>query len=273
MEYIKGRDNLACTIFIPVVCGNNCPFCNTRQMYDGFTLTEDKINKTISWIRKLNNTDFIHEFVISGGEPFADLSVLKRIVSECRKNVFINTSLPVSEDIDDVIDYINTCDIIKGINISRHLLHKHERKVCDTQIFDRIEKPIRINCIVNEDNFSIDTVNSMASEYCNEYRMLNLRADYRTITDVNLKTRDFIVNEMLEHYKFEGANSCLVCNSMFFSKDEKYVICYHRGVEHSAVRTKSKTYINDVIIDINGDIYPDWEMDREEDFIRFIDTL
>ena len=36
MNFIKGRDNLACTIFVPVICGNNCSFCNTKKDYDGF---------------------------------------------------------------------------------------------------------------------------------------------------------------------------------------------------------------------------------------------
>ena len=33
MEYVAGRNNLACTIFVPYDCDNNCPFCTSKWMY------------------------------------------------------------------------------------------------------------------------------------------------------------------------------------------------------------------------------------------------
>ena len=33
MEYVAGRTNLACTIFVPYDCDNNCPFCTSKWMY------------------------------------------------------------------------------------------------------------------------------------------------------------------------------------------------------------------------------------------------
>ena len=32
MEYVAGRNNLACTIFVPFDCDNNCPFCTSKWM-------------------------------------------------------------------------------------------------------------------------------------------------------------------------------------------------------------------------------------------------
>jgi organic radical activating enzyme len=272
MEYIKGRSNLACTIFIPVKCGNNCPFCNTRSMYNDYVYSKETMERIKSWIRVVNDIDFISEFVITGGEPLIDLKVLKSIVSTCRKPVYINTSLPNVPHIEEAIEYINTKKRIEGVNISRHISHKHEVQVCGVDMIERIKKPVRINCLVTENNFSIDAVERLIDVYASEYRMINLRADYRTINDLNLKTQDVIFKQLLEHYRFEGANACLVCNSQFFSKDERYVICYHRGVENSAVRTQTRTYVNDVIIDIHGNIYCDWNMVDEPEFREFLNN-
>lgn len=272
MEYIKGRNNLACTIFIPVKCGNNCPFCNTRSMYDNYVYSNEAMERIKSWIRVMNDTDFISEFVITGGEPLIDLKVLKSIVNTCKKSVYINTSLPNVPHIDEAIEYINTNKRIKGVNVSRHISHSHEVQVCGVEMIERIEKPVRINCLVTEENFSIDVVERLVEVYALEYRMINLRADYRMITDLNLKTRDVIFQQLLEHYPFEGANACLVCNSQFFSKDNRYVICYHRGVENSAVRTQTRTYVNDIIIDIHGNIFCDWDMVDEPEFREFLNN-
>lgn len=272
MEYIKGRTNLACTIFIPVKCGNNCPFCNTRQMYDNYVYSNEAMERIKSWIRVMNMNEFISEFVITGGEPLIDLNVLKSIVNACWKPVYINTSLPNIPHIDEAIEYINMEKRIKGINISRHISHNHEVQVCGVEMIERIKKPVRINCLVTEENFSIEAVERLVEVYASEYRMINLRADYRTITDSNLKTCDVIFKQLLEHYPFEGANACLVCNSQFFSKDNRYVICYHRGVENSAVRTQARTYVNDIIIDIHGNIFCDWDMVDEPEFREFINN-
>ena len=43
-KYVSGRENLACTIFVPWDCSNNCPFCTSKEMYgrmkDDFNLEE-----------------------------------------------------------------------------------------------------------------------------------------------------------------------------------------------------------------------------------------
>ena len=48
MNFIEGRDNLACTIFVPVICGNNCSFCNTKKDYDGFVYDEKYLTKILN---------------------------------------------------------------------------------------------------------------------------------------------------------------------------------------------------------------------------------
>ena len=67
MRYISGRGNLACTIFVPWDCNNNCPFCTSKPMYkemkERFNL-EEIINK----IYTLNHNHIIREYVLTGGE-------------------------------------------------------------------------------------------------------------------------------------------------------------------------------------------------------------
>lgn len=269
-NFIKGRDNLACTIFIPVKCGNNCPFCTSKQMYDDFVYDPVYLFNIKSWIRLINQNDFVSEFVITGGEPLFNIDILSEIVYTCKKPVFINTSLPKVKDIDRVIRFINNTPIIKGINISRHINYRHDVPTYGLDIMKRITKPIRINTIVNPETFSINTVKALLNTYNSNNMMINLRADYRTITDENLKTRDSIFTELLDNYSYQGSSSCLVCNSSFFKTDNNQVICYHRGIENSSVETKRGTIVNDIIIDMRGTIYKDWDMNFDIDFADFI---
>lgn len=274
VNFIKGRDNLSCTIFVPVVCGNNCSFCTSKKDYEGFVYSEEYLNKIISWIYIINTNDMVSEFVISGGEPFMDLDILKEIVNTCEKPVYINTSLPRVKNIYDVIKFINETDKIKGINISRHIGMKHDVAVYGTDIIDMINKPVRINCLITTQNFSIKKIEQMLTKYVTKDNiMLNLRADYRSITDANLKTRDNIFNGLLENYRYLGSTSCMVCNSCHFETDDNKIICYHRGIEHSAVLTKRNIYVNDVIINMYGDIFYDWGNPNDNinnDFISFL---
>ena len=257
MKYVSGRNNLAATIFVPFPCGNHCPFCNTAPMYDGYEYQPECLEKMLDSIRLCNGVDAISEFVITGGEPIMELDVLKEIIDACEKPVFINTSLPAVRDLDEVIDYFNHNDKIRGINISRHIGQEHSVAVASKDVIDRIEKPIRINCLVL-DSMLGDRLLEYIDIWTGAYRMVNLRADYRNITYDTLKNRDKVSNWLLDHFRYEGSNNCLVCNSEFFSDDDCKVVCYHRGMQFSSVRTSHYTYINDVIIDIYGDIHQDW---------------
>ena len=266
IKYYKGRTNLAATIFVPVVCGNNCPFCNTNIIYDGFVFNEKYLNNIIDSIRICNNNDAIQEFVITGGEPIIDLPILKQIIDATEKPVFINTSLPLVDNIDECIDYINNEYKIKGINISRHINTLHNVKTCGIDVINKIKKYIRINCIVKE-NMLGDKLLEYIQYYATPYRMINLRADYRTVTLDTLKNRDSISQWLLDNFKYEYSNNCLVCNSEFYSDEVSTVVCYHRGLEQSCVVTNNRIYINDVIIDIYGNIYKDWTMIDDNEFI------
>lgn len=260
MNFIEGRDNLACTIFVPVICGNNCSFCNTKKDYDGFVYDKKYLAKIINHINNLNKSYFVSEFVITGGEPFADLDILEEIVNACEKPVFINTSLPKTQKAYNIVKFINENKRVRGVNISRHIGLTHSVPVYGTEIIDMIEKPVRINCLVTEKNFQMNKINELLENYIdnNPNRLLNLRADYRTINDSNLKSRDYIFNQLIDEYEYMGSTGCLSCYTSYFNTSSGNQICYHRGIENSAVVTKNKIYVNDVIIDMYGNLYYDW---------------
>ena len=107
--YIVPKNGATVTIFAPYDCGNNCPFCVNKKEYKenpNFNLVE-VVNSIIrmDWITP--NCDY----VITGGEPLADLYKFERIVLTIRAlnlngsnhKLFINTTLPIKrEDIDAV---------------------------------------------------------------------------------------------------------------------------------------------------------------------------
>ena len=91
----KTRENGATvTIFVPYDCGNNCPFCiNKKEYANPVGFSTDKI---IESIRTMHSITPKCDFVFTGGEPFANLTDLQRMLDEIptTHRVFINTTLP-----------------------------------------------------------------------------------------------------------------------------------------------------------------------------------
>lgn len=264
MEYLVGRNNLSCTVFVPVVCGNNCSFCTSKDMYKNFEFNWKYFNKIIDQIKLLNRNDDIKEYVLTGGEPLFDLNITRKIVLAMEKPVYINTSLPLVENIDEVIDFINYTDKIRGVNISRHLNTIHTVSTADVRYINKIKKPVRINSVITRGNLDIYSIN----EFINRYspHTINFRADYRNVTKDTLKTQDDIFTFLFENFKWRGNNGCLVCNTDYFTDIYYNNICYHRGLERSCVIVGNNKYhyINDVIIDIHGNIHKDWDLNKED---------
>lgn len=275
MEFIKGRGNLACTVFFPMKCGNNCPFCNTKKLYDNFELEPIHLARIYDYIRIANESDVIHEFVLTGGEPLFNLRMLKDLVGRMKKPVYINTSLPNIPQIDETIEYINSEEKIWGVNISRHIGSNYDIKVCGKDRIDAIKKHKRINCLIKPEYiFDEDKLFKFIEDYGDDYTMINFRADYRLVTPDTLKNRDLVHEWMMKNFRYEYSSNCLVCNSEFFSDNKGRVICYHRGLENSMVETPNYTYVNDVLIDMYGRIHPTWDFSPEEnwEFVMWLKT-
>ncbi len=266
MEYRKGRTNLSCTIFVPYDCNNNCYFCTSKHEYRD--CSNFSLPKILESINLINRNPLIQEFVITGGEPFANLYGLKKIVAACNKTVYINTTLPKSDNIDAIIDFINNTDKIGGINISRHVGMDFPN-VCGLDIIDKITKPIRINTVING-NFTFEEFYIFVDVYGKKKRDINLRENFRYIDFDSLKNRDEISIALQERYDYFASESCIVCNSEYYSVDDTFIVAYHRGMEHSSVIVGNKCYVNDVIIKQDGKIYRDWDCPRDDEFTRWL---
>ena len=264
MNFLVGRKNLACTIFVPFDCDNNCPFCTSKKMYKSIALNPDKI---IKQIEQLNNNFDIVEYVLTGGEPFANLEETKRIIKAMKKRCFINTTLPLVKNIEEVIDYINSENKIQGINISRHIGHEFSG-VAGLELINKIKKPIRVNTVINK-NFSLDEFKKFVEKWGSQMRLINLRADYTKLDTTSLKARDEIETFLSEEYLYRGSGGCLVCHSSSFEADNCF-IQYHRGLMFSSVKLGDKIYVNDVIITPDGNIYKDWDFKNDDEFNNWI---
>lgn len=272
-DIIAGRSNLACTIFVPVDCKFGCPFCTSKHLYSKQLAS---INQDIEHIKAINKVSAVTEFVFTGGEPFADLSALKTLVDACEKKVFINTTLPLFDNIDEVIDYINTEDKIHGINISRHMSFNF-KNVADISVIDRIKKPVRINSVIgaNPSEEQFDKIEEFINFWSSPSRFVNLRQDYRYTNRETLKVMDAVDDWCLERYLYMGTNCCMVCNTEFFG-DKNHRFSYHRGLQFSSFIKGNKLYIGDIIVAPNGKIFYDWDfsVDTETDvYNSFIDSL
>lgn len=272
IEFVVGRSNLSCTVFVPYDCKNNCPFCTSKEMYrDGrFSFNIDKI---IKQIKKINCNPNIKEYVLTGGEPCSNLYMLKKIVDVMEKPIYINTTLPYSKDLVNVINYINGEDKIKGVNVSRHLNFPF-KSVATPDDLNLITKPVRINVVlvgneVNQEYF-ISKLKSFITIWGGNDRTINLRANYENINMDNLRTFDDVEKTLSRVFYHKGSGGCMVCNTTTFCDVEKNIVTYHRGIKYSSVKIENRLYINDIIITMDGSIWCDWDFTTVDGFNNWV---
>ena len=255
MDYKIGRDNFALTIFMPVDCKNGCSFCTSKKDYQVNKPDFGKVFNAISTIAHYNIP--FSDIVITGGEPFADITALKIILEFTRLlnpdcDFYINTSLP-KDTVDKAIKLINNTDCIKGVNISRHLKKVFCDKVADIEDIKKIKKPIHFNCVLFEEPTDKELI-----EYCELYSPIGqptFRADYRTITHDNLHSCNYPLFRRLDDlFGFESSTQCHVCHTDHFENG----CVLHRGVENSHIEFKNHVEVNDIIIKQDGEIRYDW---------------
>ena len=270
MQFLKGRSNLAVTVFVPYDCTNNCKFCTSKAMYHSCKINKDA---TLSILKFMNLLD-IPEVVLTGGEPFADLEYLQTLIDVVEdKDIYINTTLPTSNTVSEkqILEFISkNKSKISGINISRHCSTFAEdcsifnKNILSDESIAKIPVKVKINCVIN-DKLDFPTLFDRWNKLGNI--ILSLRGDYRNITLANLKTLNDDVIENISHYaNYVSHGGCDVCFDVSF----KYafgplMISYHRGLEHSSIKMgKDIIFVNDIIIKPDGNIYYDWD-DKNED--------
>lgn len=281
MKYLIGRDNLAATIYVPYDCGNNCPFCTSKEMYRNLVPNLDLL-----WanIRLINKTRGIKDVVLTGGEPFANLEILQKIIDKIAidKKLFINTTLPFKseEKRQEIKDFLNkNRNKITCLNISRHITHRTHNDTND-RFINALRVPFRINCVLyNMDEMTKEKTIEFIKRFPSA-QGINFRADYRNITLANLKTLDhpfitFAVNEL--NAKYVSGGGCQVCNTdHFYVKldERKYKFALHRGLEFSSLQVGNRVLVNDIILMPDSHMFHDWDKKRpQEEGKKMLDVL
>lgn len=250
MEYLKcSKKGATVTVFAPYDCNNMCPFCINKKDY--FTMKYN-IEKTKQSIVEMSKITPNCDFVITGGEPLANIPLFLELVSLIKKNgnhkLYVNTTLPIQhKDIQTLNSYKNKID---GLNISRHL--KKYVKECPDEWLEEIEIPIRINCVIfNEEEVAL--VPSFVKRF-NEFN-IQFRDNYINVNHRNLL--DFNISNML--ISILGVTP-ISFNNDFFRWNIQLTknISFHRTQCYSKIRIGNKFYIGDIIINIEGQIMDDW---------------
>ena len=80
-------------------------------------------------IKKINENPFIKEFVLTGGEPLADINKLQILLDAIEKPVYVNTTFPLTENKDEIIKFLNNSNIA-GINtLIEHTIADRELRI------------------------------------------------------------------------------------------------------------------------------------------------
>lgn len=262
MSYLVTNPNGATvTVFAPYDCKNNCPFCvNKKEYKDNPIFDIDKVEDSMMVMNVISpNCDF----VITGGEPLADLNLFDRIVSLVRKmnaagahhKLFVNTTLPVK--VEDIFQLNSYADVITGFNISRHIgKYTHEN---GRELIDLLRIPVRINCVLYNVK-DVDGIWDFIEEY--DGYAIQFRENYLGIYPYNVYSSSKIFDALYEKFaeKIEGFTTYHYQRDTFrWSVELVPNIYFHRTACFSTVWTKDgHQMVNDVIIDPRGEILSDW---------------
>lgn len=272
MEYKIGRNNLAATIYVPYDCDNNCPFCTSKIEYRQHFPNVGRIVKTL---KSLVDNPLIQDIVFTGGEPLANMTILKMLVDITKnkgKNVFINTTFP--KDSHDSLFYLLEEGNVSGINISRHeSSYEQDSKlfynIAPDWLINKISVPVKINAVATNVDSFITKLPAIINRWSKPNVRLCIRHDFRTTTFTNLHTLtdDPILNYLVQNYSFESHTFCDVCDTVNFEEG----ISYHRGMEHSSIKMGDTVIVNDIIVFPDGFVAYDWDRKPISDLEGFMD--
>lgn len=261
-KYIIGRDDFTLTIFAPVNCKNNCPFCTTKTDYTKFFPNFDNIKKSLK--RLVPISDLIKNIVITGGEPFNDIETLESLIKYLYKNlpnshpfekrkIYINTNFPKKAKI-DFINKLFKINLINGLNISRHISYDFNDASLH-HLKDIKGYNIRINCVLSGHETEKQILQFVQKYH--KYGRINFRANYKYIDFNNLRTftdSNFIKLDKVLGY--QGISSgCHVCNNDTFGQ----FTVYHRGINNTSIEFNKYIEVNDLVIKQDGTLLYDWD--------------
>lgn len=255
------------TVFVPYNCRNHCPFCINKEEYaDMAGFSADKICDSIIRMDAITPSC---DFVFTGGEPFANIDSLQRmldIIPPTHK-VYINTTLPVSEfqTEEDIIAFTErNKDKITCINVSRHM----QRYVVESndQLLSQLAVPFRINCVLYKNYDPRQLMPYLDRFHEIPGASIQFRFDYTETTPDNLydERHDKILRDLKAIAAYTGLDGCRMrCGFHFDYKGME--LTYHKTLPYSTIVEKDMksglTYdvLYDILIKQNGDIHSDWD--------------
>ena len=224
------------TVFVPYDCRNNCPFCVNKQEYrdcSGFS-----VEKIIDSIHVMDEITPRCDFVFTGGEPFANLTDLQRMldVIPTTHNVYINTTFPVQPgcDAEEMIAFTErNKDKISCINISRHLQKYVEESPDD--VISRIATPTRINCVLYR-HYPTDKLKDFVERFRKFGIPIQFRYDYTETTPDNLyeEDHDRILQDLRNQFTYMGLDGCRMRNGFHFLYKDLHMT-YHKTLPYSTI--------------------------------------
>lgn len=257
---------MAVTLFVPWDCGNNCPFCTTKQEYkdkENFSLS-----KQINTLYQIWGIDDVKDLVITGGEPLAELGGLTDLLTAITsmsmlkpKNVYINTSMHdfwSEAEINSYLQFFTRFkDVIKGVNVSEHIsfnLAKGTGWLID--VLHRCNIPVKLNCVLTGEEKYIDLF-EFVYKWQKQVDTISFRRDYKTVvTDDDLRGEDTTLLTLKDIWGDYISGGCEVCNDDVFKGGKVH---YHRGKESTLIEKRNSLIVNDIIIKQDGRLYLDWD--------------
>ncbi|MBE6961158.1 MAG: radical SAM protein [Ruminococcaceae bacterium] len=254
------------TVFVPYDCGNHCPFCINKGEYADLTgFSADKICESIAVMDSITPEC---DFVFTGGEPFADLNSLQRMLDciPATHRVYINTTLPVSQcqSEEDIVEFTrHNRGKITCINVSRHM----QRYVVESNdaLLSRLAVPFRINCVLYKNYPAQQIVPYLERFLPIPGANIQFRFDYTATTPENLydQENDRILADLRKIARYTGLDGCRMrCGFHFDYKGME--LTYHKTLPYSTITETDPadgvTYdiLYDILIKQNGDIHSDW---------------
>lgn len=254
------------TVFVPYDCKNNCPFCVNKEEYSD--MSSFSLEKICDSIRLMDNITPECDFVFTGGEPFADIESLQKMIDCIPKThrLFINTTLPVSElqPEEAVLAFAEkNKDKITCINISRHMQHFVAES--NDGLLAKLPVPFRVNCVLYKHYPKEGLVPYIERFLKIPGANIQFRFDYTATTPDNLYDQDSdeILQDLKKIAEYTGLDGCRMrCGFHFDYKGMELV--YHKTLPYSTIKETDPedgiTYdiLYDILIKQNGDIHQDW---------------
>lgn len=261
---INNKKGCTVTIMVPWDCDNACAFCVNKCEYnDGFDV-DAAMEEILKSIKTMHAITPMCDFVITGGEPFANCMLLANIIDAIPNthNIYINTTLPVIHK-DLIFTFVRMYhERISCINISRHIWTSVDG--ANDKFINKIGKyvPIRINSVIPNWVSYNKKNRAMLFDFFEQYAGFNIqiRSDYRNITIDGIQHYEtnpvyIFLKECGAHENWHRAETNRVGVKMTMNG---YNFTWHLTCDFSKIEMGEDVELVDIIVNQNGEIRDDW---------------